>query len=207
MDSLSLLGDEHIVFFCSSNTADEAEIIIDQAIQNGFFREGYAWLVFDTLAQDSIWGDLASPTGLIGFRPSAGFGSLYDDLLLQWPQLQPSLGSNLLSINTYSTYAYDAVFAFAWALKSNPNATSATLLSLIREVHFQGLTGSVQFDVNGDRLYTSVSVELVNWRSDSFEVQLLSISRLWAPAKMSPAPLKAFSFPVTLPKHPSSARV
>lgn len=52
----------------------------------------------------------------------------------------------------YSPYAYDAVFIIIESIKRSNSINSADLISELKSISYDGLTGHVEFDSNGDRL-------------------------------------------------------
>ncbi|KJE97080.1 hypothetical protein CAOG_007551 [Capsaspora owczarzaki ATCC 30864] len=114
--------------------------------------------------------------GLIGFRPRQGDGPLYDEFLETWRNL--SITNSSLGIGAtpgdYSSFAYDAVFMYARVFDAiirnrqivTPNATvvgsvdGALILDMLRQTHFEGVTGLISFDANGDRIAV---YEFFNW--------------------------------------------
>ncbi|WP_426115381.1 branched-chain amino acid ABC transporter substrate-binding protein [Massilia sp. PWRC2] len=55
-----------------------------------------------------------------------------------------------LPVQTYAPYAYDAVMAFAAAMQAAKSAEPARYLPALRALRYQGVTGAIAFDANGD---------------------------------------------------------
>ena len=53
-------------------------------------------------------------------------------------------------IQTYAPYAYDATMAVAAAMQKAGSADPAKYLPALRQIQYPGLTGTIQFDRNGD---------------------------------------------------------
>ncbi|SDF38123.1 MULTISPECIES: branched-chain amino acid ABC transporter substrate-binding protein [unclassified Duganella] len=55
-----------------------------------------------------------------------------------------------LSLQTYAPYAYDAVMVLASAMQQARSADPARYLPALANVRYQGITGTISFDANGD---------------------------------------------------------
>jgi branched-chain amino acid transport system substrate-binding protein len=55
-----------------------------------------------------------------------------------------------LDVQLYAPYDYDAVMAMAIAMQNAKSADPAKYLPELKKVKFQGVTGLIQFDANGD---------------------------------------------------------
>ena len=53
-------------------------------------------------------------------------------------------------VQTYSPYAYDAVMAMATAMQQAKSASPAVYLPVLARITYQGVTGRIAFDANGD---------------------------------------------------------
>ena len=123
------------------------------------------YLVTDGVAQDALFdtddADLVrkSASGLIGTSPLAPCGDLYDAFVADWetrdPEEYPGAGTS--EVNTFVPFTYDATYTLAWALDRLIQGSvsvydgPALLVSIQDETDFEGLTGNVTFDENGDR--------------------------------------------------------
>ena len=55
-----------------------------------------------------------------------------------------------IGLQTYAPYAYDAVMVFAAAMQQAQSADPAKYLPALANVKYQGITGDIAFDANGD---------------------------------------------------------
>ena len=55
-----------------------------------------------------------------------------------------------LPLQTYAPYAYDAVMALATAMQQAKSANPAVYLPVLAKIRYQGVTGNIAFDANGD---------------------------------------------------------
>ena len=55
-----------------------------------------------------------------------------------------------IPLQTYAPYAYDAVMVLATAMRNAASADPARYLPALSRVHYQGVTGAIAFDANGD---------------------------------------------------------
>ena len=55
-----------------------------------------------------------------------------------------------LPLQTYAPYAYDAVMALATAMQQAKSADPAVYLPVLAKIRYQGVTGNIAFDANGD---------------------------------------------------------
>jgi len=53
-------------------------------------------------------------------------------------------------LQTYAPYAYDAVMALATAMQQAKSAAPAVYLPVLAKLRYQGVTGTIAFDANGD---------------------------------------------------------
>eukprot|EP00163_Fabomonas_tropica_P014677 TRINITY_DN2669_c0_g1_i1.p1 TRINITY_DN2669_c0_g1~~TRINITY_DN2669_c0_g1_i1.p1 ORF type:complete len:1253 (+),score=231.12 TRINITY_DN2669_c0_g1_i1:224-3982(+) len=122
--------------------------------------------------------------GTVGIVPDAGEdGSKYQKFLQLWQQLKaddfPMIQSkNVRRVadsdfasppNAYSPFAYDAVYVYALAINKmledgKAVTDGAEILSYLKNIRFDGLTGPVSFNANGDRL---ANYRLVNFDKDA----------------------------------------
>lgn len=121
--------------------------------------------------------DIVSPVGTIGLVPQP-IDTEYDlgeAFLALWqtvdPNQYPDADGDRSSLSTYAGYAVDAVFGLALAHQSVVNSDfdgdenqrgNVAYSELINSVSFIGVTGKVDFDANGDRLYAHYDVMNVN---------------------------------------------
>jgi hypothetical protein len=122
--------------------------------------------------------------GLLCTFPRQPNGPIYDTFNQQWQSLDPDTnpgagpGKNLTS---FQPYTIDAVYSVAWAIDKlireggEPGQDGPRLLTLLRnETVFEGLTGTVSFDVNGDRnaVYSLFNFILMPILNESFWVEI-----------------------------------
>ena len=55
-----------------------------------------------------------------------------------------------IPLQTYAPYAYDAVMVFAKAMQSANSSDAARFLPALANVQYEGVTGNIAFDANGD---------------------------------------------------------
>ena len=55
-----------------------------------------------------------------------------------------------MPFQTYAPYAYDATMAFAAAMRAAGSSDPATFLPALARIRYQGITGTIAFDANGD---------------------------------------------------------
>jgi branched-chain amino acid transport system substrate-binding protein len=68
-----------------------------------------------------------------------------------------------LPLQTYAPYAYDAVMVLATAMQKAASSDSARYLPSLRSVQYQGITGAIAFDENGD--LRNAALTLFTYRS------------------------------------------
>ncbi len=93
---------------------------------------------FITLAGPAAEGAYASTPGLpIGKMPKG-------------PEFQAKYTAKYGPIQQYAPYAYDAVYVLAGAMEKAGSADPKTFLPVLRQTDYQGVTGPIRFDANGD---------------------------------------------------------
>lgn len=55
-----------------------------------------------------------------------------------------------LPLQTYAPYAYDAVMTLATAMQQAKSSTPSVYLPVLAKIQYQGVTGNIAFDANGD---------------------------------------------------------
>jgi branched-chain amino acid transport system substrate-binding protein len=55
-----------------------------------------------------------------------------------------------MAFQTYAPYAYDATMAFAAAMRAAGSSDPAKFLPALAKIKYQGITGTIAFDANGD---------------------------------------------------------
>jgi branched-chain amino acid transport system substrate-binding protein len=140
----------------------DAKTVFAQAATAGVSSaNGFQWVGTDGPTQDQVFEGAASVetamTGMIGTAPNrgAGTGDGYNHFLDLWECADNGTyaGAGDRAPNTYATFAYDAVYAFAHAVEAlGSDATDgAKLLAQLKLTSFVGATGQVKFNDKGDR--------------------------------------------------------
>lgn len=152
----------------------DAVTVFSQAASVGITAEnGFVWVGTDGPTQSQVFENSTivedAMTGMIGTRPNRGIGDIYTAFLDSWEAADPAdyAGAGDREPNTYATFAYDAVYAFAYAADNMITAGTdpedgALLLAELKDLTFDGATGPVSFDENGDRLGVYDIINLVD---------------------------------------------
>ena len=169
----------------------DAKTVFSQAADVGISPEnGYQWFGTDGPTQDQVYTDASNNVdttlrdamqGMVGTAPNRGEGAVYNHFLDLWESCYNETdtvyaGCGDRTPNTYATFAYDAVYAFALAaqqmIDASADPTNGTaLLPVLAGLEFQGATGPVSFDQNYDRngVYDllnqngTIFVDIGNW--------------------------------------------
>ncbi|MCE7735028.1 MAG: ABC transporter substrate-binding protein, partial [Candidatus Heimdallarchaeota archaeon] len=103
----------------------DAVTVFSQAASVGITADnGYVWVGTDGPTQSQVFEGSTdvedAMTGMIGTRPNRGIGDIYTDFLDSWEAADPAdySGAGDREPNTYATFAYDAVYAFAYAAEN-----------------------------------------------------------------------------------------
>ena len=147
------------------------------------------FLATDAVMNSSLLSSLdanrQSALGIVGLRLSPGNTDAYDEFVFRWrakndseafPGSQSTRTNPEPVPNLFASYTYDCVFALALAIsQSGKTPDRDTVLKFLRDVQFEGATGSVAFDDNFDRIGTTFDV--FNFRSNNAtgEVELQKI--------------------------------
>ncbi|MCE7735883.1 MAG: ABC transporter substrate-binding protein [Candidatus Heimdallarchaeota archaeon] len=140
----------------------DAKTVFAQALAAGVSSaDGIQWVGTDGPTQDQVFEGAAAVetamTGMIGTAPNrgAGTGDTYNHFLDLWEcaNNETYSGSGDRAPNTYATFAYDAVYAFAHAVDAigTDAEDGAKLLAQLKLTSFTGATGQVSFNDKGDR--------------------------------------------------------
>ncbi len=132
---------------------------------------GFQWVGTDGSTQDQVFTDANNVVdtalrdemqGMFGTAPNRGEGAVYEAFLdvweiCNWQTTAEYAGCGDRAPNTFATFAYDAVYTFAYAAQSliddSADPTDGVLLlAELLATSFVGATGSVSFDANGDRI-------------------------------------------------------
>ena len=138
---------------------------------------GWQWVGTDGSTQEQAFeGDAiaqAAMQGMIGTSLNKGAGDQWLRFKDMWECGDPTdySGAGDRIPNTFASFAFDAIYAFARAADSmftaGTDPTNGTaLLAVLQAISFDGVTGPVGFDVNGDREAVYV---LLNLKNDTFE--------------------------------------
>jgi len=161
-----------VTIVCCTNS--DMVAVMRSASQANLIGENYVWIGSDATVQDSNFkfpngtvreDILEYMQGMIGTAPSVGSGPLWDQFLNVWGSLDPNVwpgAGNRNVYNYYDPYVYDAVLAYAyaaqyfinqdrWPVDLSENFTTILKNYLLYNTSFEGLTGNVSFDTNGDR--------------------------------------------------------
>ncbi len=157
----------------------DAVTVFSQAAAVGITPEdGFAWVGSDGPTQTVVFENStdakAAMQGMIGTAPNRGSGALFEAFLDDWEAADPNVyaGAGDREPNTYATFAYDAVYAFARAahnmiLAGEDPTDGALLLKELAALEFTGATGPISFDSNYDRLGV---YDILNLKDDKFEI-------------------------------------
>ena len=156
----------------------DAITVFSQAPDVGLTGADYVWIGTDGPTQEAVFekSDKVKEAmqGMVGTRPNTGYGSVYEHFLDLWESADPNqyAGAGDRTPNTYATFAYDAVYTFAYAFQKMINdgkdvTDGPTLLKYLYDTDFVGATGPVAFNDNGDR---EGVYDIVNLQGDKFVV-------------------------------------
>lgn len=140
----------------------DAITVFSQAEDVGIEPDEYTWIGTDGPTQEQVFeGDddiKAAMQGMVGTAPNRGAGELFVHFKDMWECADPTHfeGSGDRDPNTFATFAYDAVYAFARAADSMIAADmdpedGPALLEKLKTLTYTGATGPVGFDANYDR--------------------------------------------------------
>ncbi len=138
---------------------------------------GYQWVGTDGSTQEQAFeGDTAikaAMQNMIGTSLNKGAGDLWLNFKDMWNCSKPVnyAGSGDRAPNTFASFAFDTIYAFARAAHDMIVAAAdptdgALLLAKLKGISFDGVTGPVGFDANGDREAVYV---LLNLKGAVFE--------------------------------------
>jgi ABC-type branched-subunit amino acid transport system substrate-binding protein len=155
----------------------DAITVFSQAASVGITPADYTWIGTDGSTQEQVFsGDTAiqaAMQGMTGTAPNTGTGDLYVHFKDMWECASDTYfeGSGDRNPNTYATFSYDAVYAFANAadnmIKAGMDPTDGVkLLAELKDLTYSGATGQVRFDDHFDR---SGIYDVLNLQDDTFE--------------------------------------
>lgn len=138
---------------------------------------GWQWIGTDGSTQEQVFENDASVEAamedMIGTSLKKGEGTSWLRFKDMWECANPDdyAGSGDRAPNTFASFAYDAVYAFARAAhdmleRGDDPTVGADLLAELYLADFDGVTGRVAFDSNGDRVAEYV---LLNLQGSTFK--------------------------------------
>ncbi len=164
----------------------DAKTVFSQADDVGLVGEDYVWIGTDGPTQEAVFENddgtvdteiKDAMQGMIGTAPNRGSGPGYEKFLDIWESCNGKTSDDYTGCgdrtpNTFATFAYDAVYAFAYALdrmiKAGKDYTDGDLLlAELKKSDFVGATGRVTFNEFGDR---NALYDILNLQGDSFKV-------------------------------------
>ena len=154
-----LIDDPDYIFFAARH--NELALLIKEVRQLGLESR----FITETLGMDeSIFSfadssDLEGTIAIIPEPPSLAIYSEDQDAVNFWHDYNEMLDSlkkeSLFSIDgpgEYAPYAYDAVLLVIEAMQRSNSVIPVDFMTELRGTSFNGVTGDIQFDSNGDRL-------------------------------------------------------
>ena len=196
-----------VVLFTHAEQADE---VFKAADHLGEINKTIWVANFDVTTRSTM-----SPVGLIGLKPaSPGNTSFGETIISFWKTLNTTTypGLNQVEQDLYTQWAFDAVYAVAYALDAlyttnHSVAVSASdLQQEIRTRTFAGLSGQVAFDDNGDRASSAYEIynlavqglNKIGVAKNGIITQLAHVPLVW-PGGLSTKPsLSCFSGQITI---------
>ncbi len=164
----------------------DAKTVFSQAGDVGLVGKDYVWIGTDGPTQEGVFENddgtvdqtvKDNMQGMIGTAPNRGSGPTHDAFLDLWETCNGKdnntyTGCGDRTPNTYASFAYDAVFAFAYAIErlvkdSKDYNDGDLLLAELKKTDFMGATGHVTFNSQGDR---NALYDIVNLQGDKFAV-------------------------------------
>ena len=157
-----------------------------EANRQGLIGENYVWITTDALTTESVTVDAttdqdlarqlmngwlnfyASPSGSDGFSRFTDAWAQETDATCANENFNisefPDVFGTVPSPEHTGAFAYDCMVALAAAMHAaGPTATGEEVYAHFKNVTFEGATGIVAFDDNGDRLASTVRFVLDNW--------------------------------------------
>ncbi|MCE7737364.1 MAG: ABC transporter substrate-binding protein [Candidatus Heimdallarchaeota archaeon] len=156
----------------------DTQTVMGQAAAAGITpAAGWQWVGTDGSTQEQAFeGDAAvqaAMQGMIGTSLNKGAGDQWLRFKDMWQCGDPAdyEGSGDRAPNTFASFAFDAVYTFARAahamiVAGDDPTVGADLLAELKTTSFEGVTGPVSFDANGDREAVYV---LLNLKAAIFE--------------------------------------
>jgi branched-chain amino acid transport system substrate-binding protein len=104
---------------------------------DGICSEKLPELAGDALGDDKV---ICVVAGGVGPGEEAGYAAFTERYRQRYK----------IELQTYAPYAYDAVMVFAAAMRQANSTDPAKFLPALAQIRYQGITGSIAFDPNGD---------------------------------------------------------
>jgi len=171
----------------------DAVALFREAQVEGIYGPGFVWITADATTTSAVEdglvddpaGSRALVEGLLNFYVSSSGSDGFVRFKEAWASAQPSdcensvfaADASLFSAEPFhvAAFAYDCMVAVAVAVSNSTRGAAAYTAFLATD--FDGASGKVSLDVNGDRDTESVSFVLDNWRRSDDGGQGLSIVR------------------------------
>jgi ABC-type branched-subunit amino acid transport system substrate-binding protein len=156
----------------------DARTVMAQAGAAGISPSGgWQWVGTDSATQEAVFSGnaaiQAAMEDMLGTALNSGSGDQWLRFKDMWECGDPVKysGSGDRNPNTFASFAVDAVYAFARAAhnmieRGDDLTIGADLLAELQDLVFDGVTGLVSFDSNGDR---NAVYELLNLKGNLFE--------------------------------------
>eukprot|EP01130_Rhizamoeba_saxonica_P005436 TRINITY_DN2176_c0_g1_i1.p1 TRINITY_DN2176_c0_g1~~TRINITY_DN2176_c0_g1_i1.p1 ORF type:complete len:1107 (-),score=219.59 TRINITY_DN2176_c0_g1_i1:20-3340(-) len=205
IDIITEVKKSGVTAFIISSYTYEAEILMKEARTQGITGKGYTWFGTEgwagipILEKISSGNDYDFVNGVIG--AAAGFQESEKSLTFQQQinDYSPSTG-----YGPYTPYSYDTVYVLAYALHDimeiqnydiDDDGFYQNLFSqILHGTNFEGVTGTVSFTVNGDRIsrynfnniQNGVSVNVGSYSdgiSEFYDGDLIVSGEIWRPGQ------------------------
>ena len=160
---LTAIKDTDVKVILVISFPQNAEVVYTEAEKLGMsINEDFQWIGTSYTAHDGYTPEtMEQLKGMVGIEFQFNQGAQYESFLDLWESCNGQTQAQYAGCgdrepNLYAPFAYDAVYAFARALdniiKAELDASDGDLL--LQELYglrFEGATGLVSFDSNGDR--------------------------------------------------------
>lgn len=161
------LRDSGVNIFVVCLVSSNSENILNAADDVGLLEPGHAWVGSDGLVNPSMLAEVPSlrKAHFLGSIPALSYGNPESE---QWQRFVSHWNGIITSGKyytggwteppTYGTYNYDAVYSLARSLEIaleralDPRSDGVELAAILKSIEFEGVTGHVSFNENGDRL-------------------------------------------------------
>jgi ABC-type branched-subunit amino acid transport system substrate-binding protein len=149
--------------FISFWTTSDFNHIVPVIMEEGMFGNQYVWMCYEGCSDGGIAVDLTDPeftpypdrnratAGFLGLAVPQGVTPEFLALRKSFAEFNP----NSPNLDRYSALVYDSVFAAGRALdlviRNGLELTPQNINSLLKNVSFDGMTGHIAFNPNGNR--------------------------------------------------------